>query len=648
MYKYNADVVAKSIFHNMVSDFRLLHGHTFAQTAVTAFGMGVPEFRGVEWPRLGLMHPSRFKAWWQLRHLFKKHRFDDDLYTDDQLAQLTNSSYVDFQQSVKLLDNMNPVILRVCQEARRIAKEILGKFDPSAIVDYAKFGKRSSIGCSFQKAYIDFKLTVPSAFTSTAKARQWFFNCYLPSDPVLRRIVRRLFRTAKRQREAFNFVCTSLKLVNVPKSWKTLRTITPLSLIELFYTFAVGGVIQKCLADYGLDITILQEVHRELAKEGSREPGEKGRRKIATLDLSRASDSVLSQLLNKSLPRDWYNALKPAFCRQVTVDGEIMATHTVLPMGNGFTFPVETLLFYCLTKAIGNLTRIRGTYSVYGDDIICPIKLYRYVSKIFPLLGLTINEEKSYANSFFRESCGGDYYRGCDVRPYTYTADSQSMSRLRYLAHLYKVFNGIRRRWTAEELPNTFRFLMAEITYVGGRVLQVPPSYPDYSGVRVENVEKWTWQIPWSRVTSCGKYRDKKLLRINPHNVGSHAYLFQHLRAEPGKRVVLHTEPYYWLAYRRLGTEVEDFDAEPQLTPHEYIVWRKRVAKHIEVLDSTLQGYLKGFARIFAKGDASRDVPSEQMLKYVQRKGEEEFDPLCTVRGNTIVTGCSSVVTFWA
>lgn len=359
---FSTDVLARSIWHHMVSDFRTHHGHNFAAGADLAFGRGVQNFRDYEWPLLGLMSKSRFKAHWQLRHLFKAYRFEHDKYTDQELIDRSNLSYIEFQNSVKLLDINNPIVFRVLQEARKIAKEILGPYDAVAMLDHARFGKRSSIGCAFRDAYIDYKLSVPDAFTSTAKARQWFFTEYLPNDVVLQRIVKKLFRTAKAKKKAFNFVCRALNLVSVPKSWKTLRTITPLSLIELFYTFAVGGLITDRLAEHGLNIRYLQEIHKRLAQKGSLPPDHEDWIDIATVDFSRASDSILSQLLRAMLETDWYNALRAAFCRHVKVDGRVMATHTVLPMGNGFTFPVETLVFYCLAKAVGNLTRIHGCF----------------------------------------------------------------------------------------------------------------------------------------------------------------------------------------------------------------------------------------------------------------------------------------------
>ena len=634
MNEFSVDVMGKAIFHNMMSDFRSLHGHDFAKNAAKAFDAGVKNFRDYEWPRLGVLEPARFKAWWQLRHLFKEYRFQDDKYTDEELEQRTNQSYVDFQSSVKLLQINNPIVFRVLQEARKIAKEILGDFDPELTIDAARFGKRSSIGCGFKEAYIDYKLTTIEAFTSTDEARRWFFKDYLPNDPVLQRIVRRLFKTSKRSKKAFNFALTSLKLVNVPKSWKTLRTITPLTLIELFYTFAVGGVVEARLAEHGLNIKHLQKIHRKLAQLGS-----SGEIEIATADLRRASDSILSQLLCVVLPRKWFVALKRAFCRYVVIDGVTYATHTVLPMGNGFTFPVETLIFYCLTKAIGNLTRIKGVYSVYGDDCIYPTRLHDYVCRVFPLLGLTINEEKSYADSFFRESCGGDYYQGCDVRPYIFKGESQTMSRSRYLCCLYKAYNGLRTRWEEEELPNTFRWLLSEITYVGKRVLQVPASFPDYSGIRTQSIQPSTWLVPWSRVKSSGIYTQP------PWSFGSGAFVFQHLTQKPGKRVVLCTEPYYWLAYRQLSDADTDYDEAEPLSPQDYIQWRRKVSKHVSQSDKTLLSYLKGFARGISQTNLT---VRQEILQYVRQKGRGLFDPCCSMRGKTVVSSCSSVVTYWA
>ena len=85
-------------------------------------------------------------------------------------------------------------------------------------------------------------------------------------------------------------------------------------------------------------------------------------------------------------------------------------------MGNGFTFPLETLIFWALTASAceGDVDSV----SVYGDDIICPRERADDVIDTLTMCGFKINLEKSFVEGPFRESCGCDYYKGIDIRPF--------------------------------------------------------------------------------------------------------------------------------------------------------------------------------------------------------------------------------------
>jgi len=74
-------------------------------------------------------------------------------------------------------------------------------------------------------------------------------------------------------------------------------------------------------------------------------------------------------------------------------------------MGNGFTFPLETLIFWALTRAVCGST---ATVSAYGDDIICPSDRAEDVIAVLTEVGFSVNLEKSFWNGPFRESCGSD------------------------------------------------------------------------------------------------------------------------------------------------------------------------------------------------------------------------------------------------
>jgi hypothetical protein len=82
-------------------------------------------------------------------------------------------------------------------------------------------------------------------------------------------------------------------------------------------------------------------------------------------------------------------------------------------MGNGATFAIETLIFAALSFATGS-----KRFSVYGDDIIIEKE---YVEDLFTLLkffGFRINEDKSFTEGPFRESCGVDVFSGEEVTPF--------------------------------------------------------------------------------------------------------------------------------------------------------------------------------------------------------------------------------------
>lgn len=195
----------------------------------------------------------------------------------------------------------------------------------------------------------------------------------------------------------------------VPKSAKTYRsTVTEPPLNGLFQ-LAVGDYMFDRLARAGLNLRD-QTRNQTLAREGSLSG------KLATIDLSSASDMVSKELVYHLLPLDWAVFLARGRSGHVTYQGERLTLEKFSSMGNGFTFPLESLIFWALTCAVCDAHD--DVVAVYGDDIICPSHKYGDVSRLLGLCGFTVNKQKSYHTGPFRESCGKDYYRGIDVRPY--------------------------------------------------------------------------------------------------------------------------------------------------------------------------------------------------------------------------------------
>jgi hypothetical protein len=192
------------------------------------------------------------------------------------------------------------------------------------------------------------------------------------------------------------------------KNAMTYRTVSkppPLnSLVQLGY----GDFMSKRLARFGIDLKD-QSINQRLAREGSL-TGE-----LATLDLSSASDTVATELVYHLLPVDWAIALSACRCGFVSFRGERLRLEKFSSMGNGYTFPLESLIFWALAKASCDAGDV---VSVYGDDIILPVKHVALFSEVLTACGFVKNTRKSYASGPFRESCGADWYRGFNIRPY--------------------------------------------------------------------------------------------------------------------------------------------------------------------------------------------------------------------------------------
>lgn len=546
--EYSTDNFVRMLFSHVVRDFRGYFGRSFCQEQERKLFTSTQEFRECEFPSALGAKPDFFKAMAQAQSLLKKYRFADDVYTDKQLEEMAFTGY--FDEQLRLCAPRGPFrasTIKVLQEARRICRSILGKFPKDEIVTSAKFGKKSSIGCPLSLAHIDNKLSNVGAFSSSKQISEWFQHEVVSNDAILERMLHSYLGSTRD-----NFVYSeieSLALKNVPKSWKTLRNITPLALLNLFYSHGYGTIVTEKLKESGLNIRTLQSRHRKLVEEFSRTGSH------ATGDLSKASESVTKVHLNWVLPRDWYVGLKPILTHQLQYDGKEAYTASVLPMGNGATFPLETLVFYCITRAIGTLSRVNGIYSVYGDDLIFPSPLYPYLQHVFSDLGFVLNTDKTHAVGNFRESCGADFFHGVDVRPFSLQGQHQTLPRSQYICFLYKVYNGLRRRW-GTCLTGTIYFILREIALTGCQLMRVPPSYPDTAGVHVDS----PCEIPggfnvfdWSPT-------------LTVFCAGSRHHAFYYMSEVAKKRYVRFVEPYYWLSLQGLTDEVTEFDWKDQLT----------------------------------------------------------------------------------
>lgn len=213
-------------------------------------------------------------------------------------------------------------------------------------------------------------------------------------------------------------VVSSNRLSFVPKNDEISRCICIEPTLSTITQSGVGRIIERLLDErFGISLSKQPDRNRELARLGSRSD------ELVTIDLSSASDSMSLKMLHYVLPPQFFRLL----CEHrslSTLDGpRTVELHMVSTMGNGFTFPLQTMLF---SAVVGACMKRRGipfdsaryskSWGVFGDDIICPEIVSRDVISLLTLLGFKVNTDKTFVKGPFRESCGGDYFLGSNIR----------------------------------------------------------------------------------------------------------------------------------------------------------------------------------------------------------------------------------------
>ncbi|DAD52364.1 TPA_asm: RNA-directed RNA polymerase [ssRNA phage SRR5466338_2] len=206
-------------------------------------------------------------------------------------------------------------------------------------------------------------------------------------------------------------IVESERFGTVDKDGTSRRTIGIQPTANLFLQKGVGGMLRPMLKHCGIDLAS-QARNRRLAQQAFFQG-------LATLDLRGASNSVFVEFVRSVIPPDWFTLMDDLRCHSIEIYGEVQNLQLFGAMGNGFTFELETLLFYALCWAVvrheagDNTTPI----AVYGDDIIVHSSHYERLTQVLNTVGFEVNEQKSFSKGSFYESCGGHYFKGVDVTP---------------------------------------------------------------------------------------------------------------------------------------------------------------------------------------------------------------------------------------
>lgn len=203
------------------------------------------------------------------------------------------------------------------------------------------------------------------------------------------------------------------KLCTVPKDSRADRIIAIEPGFNLWFQKGIGAVLKRILRRSGLRLDD-QSVNQKLAAIAYRDS-------LATIDFSSASDSIARYVVKLLLPSDWYSIMEMSRSHFGQTPGENpqpIRWQKFSSMGNGFTFELESLIFYAIARVACRKTYSRmNQIAVYGDDVILPRSAVPEFHRITATLGFIINNEKSYTDGLFFESCGKHYFCGVDVTP---------------------------------------------------------------------------------------------------------------------------------------------------------------------------------------------------------------------------------------
>jgi len=221
-------------------------------------------------------------------------------------------------------------------------------------------------------------------------------------------------------------------IVTVPKNSKTDRVIAVEPGINLWFQKGLGSMIRRRLLRRGVDLTD-QTRNQRLSQQAS------SWGKLATVDFSSASDSISLEVVRNLLPSRWYTLLASTRSTVGVHNKRVIRWEKFSSMGNGFTFELESLIFFAAALAVCDyLHESTSDVSVFGDDVIIPNNCYDLFSSFSAFLGFTVNMDKSFSSSYFRESCGAHYFDGVDVKPI------YLKGKVRDLQAIYKLANSVR------------------------------------------------------------------------------------------------------------------------------------------------------------------------------------------------------------
>jgi hypothetical protein len=344
-------------------------------------------------------------------------------------------------------------------------RDALGRFDWDECSKFFAFGPGATTRLPRASSYAAYKYSgIPESTSGNARLA----SVAIAMVPLWKQSVSLLMRESSDDPVR---VVDGNRVIAVPKNYKTDRTIAKEPCMNIYVQKGIGRVIRHRLKRLGVDLDD-QTRNQRAAREGSE------REVLATIDLSMASDTLPRELVHWLLPPEWVWALEQARSPVgVLPSGQKIHYQKFSSMGNGYTFELESLVFWAIVQECilpFNINETDSSVCVYGDDLVVPSAHYGTICERLLEAGFTPNPDKSFASGPYRESCGKHYYLGSDVTPFYVRKPVESLDRL-FLVHNNVYRWGVRTGTDVSAVLNKLR----ELAPASWREPRLPDGYGD-------------------------------------------------------------------------------------------------------------------------------------------------------------------------
>lgn len=339
-------------------------------------------------------------------------------YDAEALCSNTNNRVMHFREDPR---SAGAEIISLVTRVQLIIQRILSAYPSRNDLDFAERNMRFGPGAT---------TSLSGVVTQGAKFQDRVLDC-TPSLVSFRAFC---FPDLWKQNAKTLNVVDSSKLTTVPKSAKTDRVICIEPDLNIYVQLGIGALLKKRLSGFGLDLST-QGNNQKMAQRAFRD-------NLATVDLSSASDTISSEIVRLLVPPAWVDLLEYPRVPSTNIDGTRVPLAKWSSMGNGYTFELETLIFYATALAVTPEGEW-GDVIAYGDDIILPDQYRETLFNALTFLGFRVNHEKTFGAGRFHESCGADFFDGQNVRPFFLRSEHHDFESVCYL------YANNARRWAS-------------------------------------------------------------------------------------------------------------------------------------------------------------------------------------------------------